>query len=425
MSAFSTSRYGKMLYNALGARRLTVATMGESHGLTDRLGFAINYACWRHYHADITFDHRPFANGGQCFAIGATTTTGLNGLTTQATWFATRPADIVFIASGYNDQPSSSTAPTIAGTVQSVANSCFAAGALMVVICGIVPVQGGTDPAGSEAYNTLMQNWCRNTPGAAFLDVTSVVANLAATSGAMGFRTATANAQGTYTVDGTHLTSTPLRALAPRIADIFRSIAPERKPRANLSAGAYDPANKPWVNILGDAGNCLGTSGLGNAGADTGVAGTSSASRIAITTGGSLVSTNSIVTGTDGERKQRMTLSGVANDLILTITPTITNVNNSDAARLYDFECMVDLNAVTGLANVSIRPFSTDNNSPAQNTDAAGLWPDATSEQLFVYSLFPFAMSGNNPAFLAIFGFSTKTPSGSIDVSRLSAMRVV
>jgi hypothetical protein len=422
---FLQSKYGKLLHQSIGSRKPTVGTMGESHGIDGCMN-AIALACHRYYHADIVFDHRSYANGGTVFAIGGTSVDGTNGLTTQATWFATRPTDIVFIASGYNDQPTNLTAPTIAGTVQTVAEQCFTAGAQVVVICGIT--QNNTTSvdsvAGQETYNTLMQNWTKSRPGAIFLDLTSVMTSFTAGSGVSAYRQI-GNVQGSMTADGTHWSQYLCLLLAPHFANVFRGIAPERIPRTNLNAGQYNGANRPWINLLGDVGNCLGTAGFYGASPDSGVAGTGSASRLIITPVGGVISTNSIVTGTLGERKQRMVLSGTTNSsLQVQVIPTITNVNNSDTTRRFDYECVIDLTTVTGLSGVYIIPVNSAYISPSHNNDATALWPDSTTAQLLVYSLYSFPISGDNPSFYVIFNFF-KAPTGTIEISRMSAMRVV
>lgn len=419
---FSTSRWGRHVFNATRSRRLSVATLGESHGTT-YLAYAIQYACARYYHADITFDYRDYASGGQMFALGGTTTTGANGLTTQATLFANRPADIAFIASGYNDQPTHLTAPTVAATVQTVAQSLFTSGALIVVIMGMTP-WAGWSVSGWETYNNLMRNWCRDTPGAIFLDITPVLADMAAASGTMAYRL-TGAVQGGFArtaADNTHWSGNARRLIAPLIADVFRSIAPERRPRASLSSGAYDPANKPWISLTGDAGNCLGTSGQPAGG---NVAGTGGASRIWLSATGSTTFTPSIVTGALGERKQRIEPATGPGTVILELANTITNPNNGDTSRRFDFECVIDLVGVTGLAEIMIKPLNNINYAtPNDVVDMPQLWPDNTTESLFYYSLFPFPITANNPSMFILPQFA-KTPSGAIEFSRMSCQRVV
>lgn len=433
---FAVSKYGQTQANLMKARRPTVGTMGESHGQA-YLAWAIQYSCMRHYAANIIFDNRQFTAGvGRQFAMSGTTTTGVNGLTTQITQFQTYPTDIVFIASGYNDQPNVSTAPTIAGTVQTVAGQAFAAGAKAVVIMGIPPWPGQT-VAGWRTYNTMMRNWANNTNGAYFIDLDSIIADMAVATGTMAYRDIATFTQGTYrsyTVDGTHYSALAGRAIAPYIAEILKQLAPQRYPRANISPGTFDPVNAPWSEVLGDAGNCLGTAGIYLSGLDTGVAGKDSTSRLDVErSNATTTSTNSIVTGSNGERKQRMTIGGTygSGDYVsLQAATQITNVNNSDATRLYDMECVIDLNAITGLQTIEMRPtagtaYSTIINGSSGAPSPANNWLDATTESLFLYSLFPFPLSGNNPGFTLYHTFGgARTLAGSIDVSRMSMMRV-
>jgi hypothetical protein len=74
---FSTSPYGKALFNTYGARRPTLAVLGDSYGAF--LSTAIQYACARYYAADIDFDHRPAASGGRLFSVGGSPSSHVPG----------------------------------------------------------------------------------------------------------------------------------------------------------------------------------------------------------------------------------------------------------------------------------------------------------------------------------------------------------
>lgn len=432
--AFSASKWGEQLFAQAGARRLTVATLGESFGLDDYLGAAIQYAVWRYHHADIVFDHRAYADGGTMFAVGGTTTTGVNGLTDQLVQFQARPADIAFIASGYNDQPDNAAeAATVAATVAGVADDLFAAGAKYVAICGISP--RNHDAAAFMAYNQLIRNYCAATQGAFFCDTTSAIVDMQNSGGAsMPYRDIATNAAGTYgsyTSDGTHWSGLAIRLIAQPIADILRKIAGERTPRQCFNAGDYDPADKPYANILGDAGMCMGTSGILGAGFDTGVAGTGTTSRLVISTVGPVTATPSIIEGTNGERKQRIALGGSgvsgAPFIELSCTPTITGANGGVATRMMDFECTIELTGVIGLADIWLRPATAANDSMKLGGNSpSSQWLDGATETLFARTLYPVAVpTGNNPKFSIFFQFGDgSNPAGTIDVSRMSAMVV-
>ena len=428
---FSASKYGELQHNLAGARRLTVSTLGESHGLDMYLGAAIQYACWAHYHADIVFDHRTYANGGSLLAVGGTTTTGANGLTTQATQFAARPTDIAFIASGYNDDPSTAAAAlTVATTVMGVADDLFAAGAKFVVVCGITP-RGNPGPY--MAYNQHIRNYCAATQGAIFLDVTSVLVDRQNAAGTMDYRDSGTFPDGTFgswTHEGTHWSGHAVRQIAPLIADIFEKIVGVRTPRISWNAGNYDPVNAPYTNILGDAGNMMGTAGAAGGGVTGTIAGTSTASRLVISRNGTITADCAIVTGAGGERKQRITPGGTAVSgspfLMVSCTPTITATNGGVASRKLDFEATIELTGVTGLMDVYLRPLASANDSMKVQSSEASRYPDSSSATLFARTLYPVAVpAGNNPAFNIIFVFdSGSNPAGTIDISRMSAMVV-
>lgn len=433
---FAASKYGNMLYNVAGSRRLSVSTMGESHGLAIYLGQAIQRACWRYFPADIVFDHRSYANGGSELAQGGTTTGGTNGLLDQVAQFEARPTDIAFIAAGYNDQPTTtSDLDTLTANVVSAATDVFAAGAKFVVIVGMTPRNITNAAAEWLGYNFRMRMWCAQTDGAFFLDVTSVIAERQNTvPSQVPYReigTYASGAYNSYTTDGTHWARRSIHAIAPLVADIFQRICATRSPRLVHNAGDYHPANAPWGNILGDAGNMMGTSGMLNWSADSGVAGTSSTSRLNISPQGTgFTITPSIIPGAGGERVQRITLNGSTGAggspaVTVSCSPTITGVNGGVATRMMDVEAVVTLTGVTGLTNIQHHPpGGTGYRSvPMVNADDSNCWPDTSTEDLFTYTLFPIPVpSGNNPGFSLFFEFAAgKTLAGTIDISRWSA----
>lgn len=427
MPEFTDTILGKRQSLSLAARRPTIGLLGESHGTT-YLAAAIAHACYKFYPADVTMDYRTFANGGQMFAVGASTTvsTSPRGLALQVTDFQTRPADIAFIAAGWNDQPSTNAAAiTVANNVLTAAANCIASGAQAVVIMGLTPRNYTNGDKLFMTMNNIWRNACFNSPNLYFVDVTSAIADRAATG--LIYKGGTAGTLGSFTQDGTHWGSRAIRAIAPLIADVMRQFCPARVPRLSHNAGNYDPVSYPYANMLGDGGNMMGTSGVLKGSLNIGVAGSSTASRLNITVSGGVdVTAAEIVTGPGGERKQRLTLGGTitgSNSLQVLLTPTITAANGGDAARMMTSELIVDLAGVTGLTDVYLRPTSATYDTPkmADNNNLGFVWEDAT-ERLFIYSLFPIPVpAGNNPAFTLLMTFRSDagfTPAGQIELSR-------
>lgn len=414
---YKNSPYGKLALGAAGARKMSIGFLGESHG--ERMVAAVSYSLFRHYHADVIMDTRTYANGGQVFAVGGTTTAHL--IATQIPNFQARPADIAFIASGYNDISAPIATSTTIANVLSAANSCLAAGASLVVLMGQTP---GTSAAGQNELNIGFRRLASLNPRIVFVPVSELLANLI---GGGGYKGPTGDTAGSMSTDGTHWSGRAMRLIAPGIADVLRPVCRERKPRFCYNGGAYDPINSPYGNMIGNVGNLTGTAGILNSSFDTGVAGVDATSRLIIDTTGTTL-TPSIVVAADGRRKQRLTLSGASSSFVLiTMIPSITAVNGGDSARMLDFECQLDLNAVTGFQDCTIRPLSNVYDSPqnAQGTNStAATYDAATTESQFLYSTYPIpAPSGNNPSFALLMYFNG-APSGSVDISQISAALV-
>lgn len=424
---FNTSRWGKLLNLAAHSRKPTIGLLGESHGTTYLAG-AIAYACYAHYNADVTMDFRTYAAGGQMFAVGGTTTTDL--LNTQVPQFLLRPADIAFIANGYNDQPMTSAAAiTTVNNILSAADSCLEAGAQAVVLMGQTPRNLTNSIKTWMQMNDMLRNACNNNDRLYFVDVTSAIADLTATT--MIYRGPAFTVLGSYSIDGTHWGSRAVRAIAPLIADVLQHICPLRTPRLSHCSGAYDPVNFPYANFTGDGGNMLGTSGLLNSSPNAGVAGTGAASRLSITTSGGLTVTPSIFTAADGRRKQQLDIGGTisgSNLLSVTLLPTIATPNNSDAARMLTAEIVVELENVSGIVDLWLRPVSSTYDTPkfhGGGSGVGGTWEDNVTQKLFMYSTFPVPVpSAANPAFTLLATFRNDagaTPTGTIKLSQFGA----
>jgi hypothetical protein len=431
---FLTSNYGKRLGSVMHARRPSVAFLGESHGI--RMAGVFQYACARYYHADITMDTRTYANGGQMFAVGGTQTDHL--VATQIPQFVLRPADIGVIVSGYNDLTGGSlTLTQTKANIQSAMTSMFAAGALWIVLCGQTPTGGGHGVA-AQQLNNWMRNLAANSPFIFFIDVSGILADPTAASPNFLYRGPATGAFGSFTTDGTHWSGTAKRLLAPLVVPILQLVAPERLPRHRINTGIYDPAAAPYADILGDAGNCLGTSGIGYAFTfDPGVPGTGATDRLSTTSnglsGGALA--NSIVTdATDGHRMLRITPSGTLGagaygNANVNYNPNANaNLNNSDNTRVCTVEAEIRLNGVTGFVEPFIR-LNNDNTlvtTPlAEATyDTSAGYPNTTTETLFLYTTFPIPVPGaaSNPFFTLVLAFrDSVTLAGTIDIGRMSA----
>ena len=99
-------------------------------------------------------------------------------------------------------------------------------------------------------------------------------------------------------------------------------------------------------------------------------------------------------------------------------------MNGGVSTRKLDFEAVIELTGVTGLADIVLRPLASANDSAGSGSQAAcQQWPDDTSETLFARTLYPVDVpSGNNPSFTILFLFGDgSSPAGTIDVGRLSA----
>lgn len=426
---FSTSIYGKRLADSLGGQsRLTIGTLGESHAEVYIRG-AIGYALERYFHADVIFDYRTYASGGQMFAVGATTINGANGLVAQLPNFAARPSDIAFVGAGWNDVLGADSPETIVANLSSAINTLFSTGARHVVLLGMTPYNVATSTSAHKFNRTdkLIRALCDTTPYLHYVDPFSTLGSPTLTANPWSYRNSVAPGAGTS--DGTHWNSHGGRLMAPQIADILRRIGvPERVARLMPSLGIYNPSTNPYANMIGDTGNMLGTAGFYSGGGT--VAGTATQDRLIVTVAGGVTITPSIVTAADGERKQRFTLGGVggANTNIAVTFAQDQATNNGDTTRRMDFEATVELTGVTGLTDMFIRcTAGSAYNSPSMmSSDAKNEDSAARTETLLLRTTYPIPVPATgSPAsftFNALFTADAARPvAGTIDISRVSA----
>lgn len=437
---FTESKWGKRLAGAVGRSKLTLATLGESHGTYLYVGEAIGYALQRYYPADIIYDYRTYdpeepAEGGQSFAVGATTidedTPGQEGLQSQVTnWFPNRPADICIVMAGWNDCELADSAATILGRLTAAIDDLFAQGALHVIVGGIGPSGGAAGAGGTikrELLNILIRDYCRATPYVHFWDVYSVLGGGNDSSNPRLFATPTNR---WLTSDNTHWSALGGREMAPSLAAIFQNIGlPLRSPRRLAPLGAYDPVNRPYTNMLGDLGAMLGTSGIGPGGGFDGTtAGTGATSRLEVTDTGGLTAATSIITDAKGIRKQRFTMSGSGDGNLLQVTfrNGISAADGGVAGRFMELEMSVDLTAMVGLTALYVS--ANGHNSPtriSQNSNDAELH-GARTETLLLRTTYPIPVPAGSLDYgislTAAFGGAS--PSGTLDVYNATAALV-
>ncbi len=425
---FATSNHGVTLSMAAKSYRPSIATLGESHG-QQYFAKAMYYALWRHYHADVVFDPRQYASGGQCFAVGGTLIdSGANNMiNVQLPQFALRPADVAFIFTGYNDTYAAHEVPAFAAKILDSADFCLANGAKAVVLTGQTPRGVAGSAYGNLALNNILRNACSRSAGRLhFLDLTDLLVDPTRVDGLCGY-SLTGNVFLSKSTDGTHWSNHSCRLIGERVAGILRKLAPERPCAVQTHpSGTYDPASTPYGNLLGNAGMMVGTGGQYNYADNANVAGVSAASRYNITDNAALTGTPTIVTGPQGERVQRVTLGGTGgggNAISFGIGPTVASPNNGDATRMMRIEAEIKLTAVTGLGDLYLRLWGSPNLDIGFDGDqTSGGWPDAVTETLRFYTTYPMAMpAAANPYFSFQLGTrSGVTPSGTVDFSRFS-----
>jgi hypothetical protein len=437
---FASSPYGKALFNVHGARKPTIGFMGHSYGAY--FPAAVQYACARYYPADIEFNYSSYNAStnplGRNFYVGGTTTGQMK--TNQLPLFNANPTDLVFIWSGYNDGYADRAA-AVAGAqnIIDTANSALANGTTKIAaVIGFGPKaegSGGNNQAAwvTQTFNTVLQNYCAVTPGAVYVDAAAAMvdptmssANAASWTMWRGWNSSgSSNIFGSFTGDKTLPSAVAMRALAAQIWPILAMIARKRQPRCSINNGDFDRTNTPDANIFGAAGLMIGTDGALNGSNNTNVAG-SWPSRWNIQSYGTTPAsiTPSIITGSDGFKRQRWTLGGTnVQEAYTQMGFFYDTPNDGVTSRLYDTEVVLELTGVTG-----VNDFVLNNPVPSANFTSGAPsngYPDNTTETLFLYNLYPktFASGG------LIIGLETwfrngSNPTGTIDVSRFSSRRV-
>lgn len=426
---FSASPYGKALFNAYGARKPTMAILGDSYG--SYLAAAIQYACARYYAADIHLDLRDNAGGGRLFSVGGSSSSDM--VTTQLPQFVANPADVAWLWSGYNSTPSSlATAITEAANITNTAAGCLAAGAKMVIIMG-QSWRGTGSPTWIDTVNTLCRDYAMATPGVTFCDITpTIIDPTGSSTTAVPYRTNYARS------DAVHPSGKCVReGIAPVIWPLLERIARKRLPRAAYYTGMFHATNSPDAEVLGGNSLMLGTGGAIAGGSNSSVAGSHT-----IDSGGgwNLVSasvngitiTPTITTGPDGFKKQRLAFSGTVGGGGATVTLSLYaitaggNTNGGNSARLYDAECLIDLVGVTGLNDISISSLGITTQLPSQGTSGAEhVYPDATTETQFLYTTYPLTSTAGNGGMDVVFYFTAgKVTAGYVEIGRASVKRI-
>jgi hypothetical protein len=419
----------------LGGRKARIATLGESHSTKQGIVTSIVYSLWRYFPADVYFDYRTQQDQaafdparGDIFGIGGTNTTHLINVQMpkfEAAAAAGRIYDLVYIAAGYNDQVNTlDRSQTAAANIMATATRCLAAGTRLVVICGLFP--NGTANA-TDDCNTRLRMFAAITPGVTFCDLTRVMADATAAAGSFRFK-GTTNAYLGYTTDGTHAAGYARRMIAKEFEPYHRAVARRRVPRRAFNSGAFDQVNAPGSDVTGDAGNVTaGTGGLLNESSwSTNLAGNQQDGSLGLKTNG-VTCTPSIVAGFDGFNRQRLTFGGTSGGPVELsfIRNSISNLNNGVLTRAYDYEMVVEMTGVSGLADMWLRPNGGTTDTPSFGTtsgDPADLWPDGTTETLFMYTTVSetFPVNQGNPQPKLVMLFNGRSPAGTIDISRMS-----
>ncbi len=403
---FSTSIFGKRLSAATRSRqKMTIGSVGESHGLYTYLGPAITYAMQRYYPADVIWDWRDYATGGQTFAVGGTSIdsagAGNEGLTVQvATFVPARVPDIMFVAAGWNDCAApAKTAESIRDAIATEINNLFLLGVQHIILIGVTPSSGtGAITNKRAALNILLDKLARETPFVHFVNVFPAIGNKNNSAAPYSYAL-TGDVIGSMSADGTHWSNYAGRLVAAQIADILRLIAPPLPPFRLPSQGNYDPVAVPYGNLMGNVGNMIGTQGVNFGSIDGSVAGEGTSSRLSLTktTSTGATVTPSIEVAADGTRKQVLTLGGTAGPgtLDVRVTVSIPSANGGDASRKLMIDGMVELVGTTGINGVfwDLNGLGNPNRSPVTGTSGkSSASPDARTETLRVRTTYPLVV---------------------------------
>lgn len=424
-----TELYGQARYNA---NRPLIGHAGDSIGAmfwdpnvaTSPMFWSLNS-----HPAELRYDPRLGTAGGTNLSITGSSSTSLllSQLgTLQA--LAVKP-DILFIQTFQNDFiATSANAVSFAANATSFMTQALAAGVKACVITGRPPkTEAGVDvPRAITELNRILRVFCRDTPGCHYLDFFPLLrdptfANDNQASPNTNWRGTSASANG-YSTDGTHPSTLAAYAVQQLVSDLTVSFGLKKMfSRAN-DGRIYARVNFPNGNVLGQNGAMVGTGGSLNGSANAGVAGQAlgsypeSMQAWTITTNNGLVVTPTIVTGTDGIRRQRLTFSGTT-----TAQATATFGMNHFyglATGNWNPEAFFEFNAVVGLQGFELLP---QGGQSVGGLSTAAVLPTIT-RSMFVrgrqvnYS--GSTNSGSTNAFNINFYFATGTAvSGAVDVS--------
>lgn len=298
-------------------------------------------------------------------AVGGTSSSHL--ISNQIATLEAAPAkpDVVIIQTLQNDSIASFTdADTFTANVTQYATRALAAGVPLVVICSRPPKEiGGANVPASVAYaNRKLEIFCRDTNGAFYCDVFGVWRRFSTAdenNGASSKVTwkGTANTDNSYSDDGTHPTFLAARAAAPLIEPVLRRVARPVTPMPSALID-FNPTTAPYNNALGRNGMMVGTGGQYNGVDNANVPGASATGtgRWFVTDGNGITATPSIVTGADGYAYLELTLSGTASALA-TIQARYSYSYDVPLAD-YIAECMVEIEALTGVKEVMFNTFN-------------------------------------------------------------------
>jgi hypothetical protein len=424
-----TELYGQAKY---GAGRPLIGHAGDSIGemfwdpnvATSPLFWSLNT-----HPAELRYDPRLGTAGGTNISLSGSSSTSLllSQLgTLQA--LAVKP-DILFIQTFQNDFINSAAlAASFAANATSFMTQALAAGVKACVITGRPPkTESGTDvPRAITELNRILRVFCRDTPGCHYLDFFPLLRDPTFANDNLGspntnWRGTSGTANG-YATDGTHPSTLSAFAVQQLVSDLNASFGMKKMSSRANDGRIYDRINFPNGNVLGPNGAMVGTGGSLNGSANSGVAGQAlgsypeSIQAWTITTNNGIVVTPTIVTGTDGIRRQRLTFSGTT-----TAQATVTFGMNHFyglAAGNWNPEAFFEFNTVVGMQGFELVP---QGGQSVGGLSTAAVLPTITRNMFVRGRQVNFSGSTNSGStnfFRINFYFATGTVvSGSVDIS--------
>lgn len=440
---FTASNSGKFLQAVEFGRPPVLCTAGDS--IADFAGgikinntaIACNldgisplfWALSEFYFGDCTLDGRSFATGGYNLGVGGTSSSDL--LTTQLPQLLSlnpKP-DIVYVQTAQNDAIATlANAVALSANLTSFATQALAAGVRLVILCPVPPKTGvGSNVKSKDAFNRILEKFASATPGAVFIDYTSLWADPAGINGAgiLAWRGTDGTTSG-YSSDGTHPSQLGCRMVAQKLATIFQRVMRPIYPRTCL-ATLFDATNNPDGNLIGQNGMFIGTSGNYNTVANPLVAGVAEAGSALgwnVSDVNGVIATPSIVTDSDGFRGQRLTFSGTAS-ANATIALTYSFSRDVPSAQ-YSAECSLALNNIVGLNGFDFLSGCGHVLGDAVSATAKPLPDNYTGKMLLkTRRAITFSNSGSATKTQSVrFRFlSGVSPTGSVDISRIGIFR--